>query len=45
MADNYRLLAYLTLSEIWIRPQQRDVAVYLMRREPDLEMGEAKGTG
>ena len=39
LADNYRLLAHLTLSEIWFMPHQRDLAVYLMRREPDVEKG------
>jgi hypothetical protein len=39
LADHYRLLAYMTMSEIWFMPHHRDVAVYLMRREPDLEMG------
>ena len=38
LADNYRLLAYLNLSELWFMPHHRDVAVYLMRREPDLEI-------
>jgi hypothetical protein len=39
LADNYRFLAYMNLSEIWIMPHHRDMAVYLMRREPDLEIG------
>ena len=43
LADNYRLLAYMTMSEIWFMPHHRDVAVYLMRREPDLEMGADNG--
>jgi hypothetical protein len=37
LADNYRLFAHLTLSRIWFVPYQRELAVYLMRREPDLE--------
>jgi hypothetical protein len=35
LADNYRLMATLTLSEIWFAPHHRDLAVYLMGREPD----------
>jgi len=38
LAENYRLLAYLKLSEIWFMPHQSDVVVYLMRREPDLNI-------
>ncbi|MEI9963098.1 MAG: hypothetical protein WDM76_18890 [Limisphaerales bacterium] len=30
LADNYRLMGNLTLSEIWFLPHHRDIAVYLM---------------
>ena len=37
LADHYRLMAYVTLNEIWFQPSHRGIAVHLMRREPDLE--------
>jgi hypothetical protein len=40
LADNYRLMATLTLSEMWLGPHHRDLAVYLMGREPDREVGD-----
>jgi hypothetical protein len=42
LADNYRLMATLTLSEIWFAPHHRDLAVYLMGREPDREIGDGE---
>jgi len=38
LADKYSLLATLSLAELWVSPRQRDIAVYLMRQEPDLEI-------
>jgi hypothetical protein len=35
LADNYRLWACLTLTEFWVNHRQRDIAVYLLGREPD----------
>jgi hypothetical protein len=40
LADEYALLATLTLAELWVLPHHRDIAVYLMRQEPDLEIPE-----
>ena len=40
LADEYSLLATLTLEELWVGPRQRDIAVYLMHQEPDLEIPE-----
>ena len=40
LADHYRLMAHLTLSEVWFMPHHRDIAVYLMGREPDMEIPE-----
>ncbi len=40
LADNYRLLATLTLGELWCLPHQRDIALYLMHRAPDEEIPE-----
>lgn len=45
LADQYLLLAHLTLDEIWFMPHHRDIAVYLTRREPDVEIPEEKETG
>jgi hypothetical protein len=42
LADHYRLMGFISLSEIWFMPHHRDIAVYLMRREPDLEIPEEK---
>jgi len=42
LADEYRLGAYLTLDEIWFYTHHRDLAIYLMRRQPDLEIPEEK---
>jgi len=42
MAEDYSLLGNLTFSEIWMPSRLRDLAVYLMRREPDLEIPEDK---
>ncbi|MBI3416661.1 MAG: hypothetical protein HY043_15320 [Verrucomicrobia bacterium] len=41
LADNYRLMGRLTLSEIWFMPHHRDLAGYLMGRPPDHEIPEA----
>jgi hypothetical protein len=40
LADKYALLATLTLEELWVFPHHRDIAVYLMRQQPDLEIPE-----
>lgn len=40
LADKYRLLATLTLSELWILPHHKDIACYLMQRQPDREITE-----
>jgi len=42
LADNYRLWAHLTLDALWVYPHHRDLAVYLMGREPDEEIPEEK---
>lgn len=42
LASEYRLAAHLTLEEIWFYPHHRDLAIYLMRRQPDLEIPEEK---
>jgi hypothetical protein len=44
LADNYRLMGTLTLLEVWFMPHQRDLAVYLMGRQPDLEIPEEQQT-
>jgi len=38
LADKYRLIAHLTLSDIWFHPHNRDLAAYLMGRQPDEEI-------
>ncbi len=38
LADNYRLLVHLSLAEAWFMPHHRDLAIYLMRRPPDLDL-------
>lgn len=40
LAGNYRLYGALTLTEAWFQPRQRDLAIYLMGRQPDLEIPE-----
>ena len=40
LADEYALLATLTLEQLWVSPHHHDIAVYLMRQQPDLEMPE-----
>jgi hypothetical protein len=40
LADEYSLLATLTLNELWVMPHHRDIAEYLMRQPPDLEIPE-----
>jgi hypothetical protein len=38
LAYKYSLLATLTLGELWVMPQHRDIAVYLMGQPPDREI-------
>lgn len=40
LAHNYRLMGYLSLSEVWFCPHSRDLAIYLMGRQPDHEIPE-----
>ena len=42
LADNYRLMGHLSLSEIWFPNHCRDLATYLLRRQPDLDIPEEK---
>lgn len=42
LADQYNLMAYLTLDEIWFFSNSRDLAIYLMGRPPDVEIPEEK---
>ena len=42
LADQYRLMGCLTLSEVWFMSHHRDIAVYLMGRPPDLEIPDEK---
>lgn len=42
LADNYRLLVHLSLAEAWFAPHHRDLAIYLMRRQPDLDIPDEK---
>lgn len=42
LADNYRLIGHLFLGEIWFPNHCRDLATYLLRRQPDLEIPEEK---
>jgi hypothetical protein len=42
LAENYRMMAHLTLSELWIIAYARDLAAYLMGRQPDEEIPEEK---
>ncbi len=42
LADEYRMMAHLTLSELWIIAYARDLAIYLMGRPPDVEIPEEK---
>jgi len=42
LAHEYSLLTNISLTEIWFATQNRDIAIYLMRREPDEEMPEKK---
>jgi len=45
LADNYRLMAILNLAEVWFMSHHRDIAIYLMGRQPDLEIPEEKTAG
>lgn len=36
LAEHYRLTAFLSLEVIRFHPEQREIAIHLMRREPDL---------
>ncbi len=40
LADNYNLMVTLTVTEAWVYPHSRDVAIYLLGRQPDLEIPE-----
>ncbi len=40
LADQYSMMATLTREELWVHPRQRDIAVYLMKQEPDLVIPE-----
>ncbi|KAF0179335.1 MAG: hypothetical protein FD161_1434 [Limisphaerales bacterium] len=42
LADNYRLMVHLSLAEAWFAPHHRDLAIYLMRRQPDLDIPDEK---
>lgn len=42
LADNYRLMVHLSLTEAWFAPHHRDLAIYLMRRQPDLDIPDEK---
>jgi len=42
LAGNYRMLGCLTLTEFWVGNHHRDIATYLMDREPDEEIPEEK---
>jgi hypothetical protein len=42
LADQYNLMAHLTLDEIWFFSHARDLAIYLMGRQPDEEIPEEK---
>ena len=42
LADQYNLMAHLTLDEIWFFSHNRDLAIYLMGRQPDVEIPEEK---
>ena len=42
LADKYRMIGSINLSEIWVTSHARDLAVYLMGREPDREIPEEK---
>lgn len=44
LADQYNLMAHLSLDEIWFFTQQRDLAIYLMGRQPDEEIPEEPKT-
>ena len=40
LADNYRLYGVLTLDTVFFHPRDRDLAIQLMRREPDVDLPE-----
>ena len=42
LGDQYNLMAHLTLDEIWFYSHARDLAIYLMGRQPDEEIPEEK---
>ena len=42
LADEYNIMAHLTLEEIWFFSHARDKAIYLMGRQPDLEIPDEK---
>jgi len=40
LADEYRMLGAVNLSEIWVISYARDIAAYLLGRQPDREIPE-----
>jgi hypothetical protein len=42
LADKYGLLTNFDLNQIWFSTHNRDIAIYLMRRQPDEEIPEEK---
>lgn len=42
LADKYRLFGHVNLREVWFPIRDRDLAVYLLNRQPDLEIPEEK---
>lgn len=42
LADHYRLYAYLLPTEIWFFPHHRELVVYLLGRQPDVDIPEEK---
>lgn len=42
LANQYRMLGVLTLTEFWVGNHHRDIAAYLMGRQPDEEFPEEK---
>lgn len=42
LADHYRLYAYILPTEIWFLPHHRDLVIYLLGRQPDLDIPDEK---
>ena len=40
LADQYNMMGVLTLSEVWFSTRSRDLAIYLMHRQPDEDIPE-----